>query len=76
MTQILQVLLTDAPAFLDCRVEARWDTGDRTVYLAEVADGAVMCAAWSFTGHLGNSSLPPAREGADSGRAPAPKGAG
>jgi flavin reductase (DIM6/NTAB) family NADH-FMN oxidoreductase RutF len=35
-------VLTEAPAFLDCRVEARLDTGDRTVYLAEVADGAVV----------------------------------
>src|SRR5262249_23168528 len=31
-------LLTDAPAWLDCRVEARLETGDRTVYLAEVVD--------------------------------------
>jgi flavin reductase (DIM6/NTAB) family NADH-FMN oxidoreductase RutF len=29
-------ILTDAPAWLECRVEARMDTGDRTVYLAEV----------------------------------------
>jgi flavin reductase (DIM6/NTAB) family NADH-FMN oxidoreductase RutF len=29
-------LLADAPGWLDCRVEARLDTGDRTVYLAEV----------------------------------------
>jgi flavin reductase (DIM6/NTAB) family NADH-FMN oxidoreductase RutF len=35
-------VLTEAPAYLDCRVEARWDTGDRTVYLAEVVDGAVV----------------------------------
>jgi flavin reductase (DIM6/NTAB) family NADH-FMN oxidoreductase RutF len=34
-------VLTDVPAFLDCRVEARWDSGDRTVYLAEVVGGAV-----------------------------------
>jgi flavin reductase (DIM6/NTAB) family NADH-FMN oxidoreductase RutF len=34
-------LLTDAPAFLECRVEARWDSGDRTLYLAGVVDGAV-----------------------------------
>jgi flavin reductase (DIM6/NTAB) family NADH-FMN oxidoreductase RutF len=33
-------LLTDAPALLECRVEARWDSGDRTVYLAEVVEGA------------------------------------
>src|SRR5688500_8646848 len=31
-------ILTGAPAWLDCRVEARMDTGDRTVYLAEVLD--------------------------------------
>jgi flavin reductase (DIM6/NTAB) family NADH-FMN oxidoreductase RutF len=31
-------LLRDAVAWLDCRVEARLDTGDRTVYLAEVLD--------------------------------------
>jgi flavin reductase (DIM6/NTAB) family NADH-FMN oxidoreductase RutF len=29
-------VLTDARGWLDCRVEARLDTGDRTVYLAEV----------------------------------------
>jgi flavin reductase (DIM6/NTAB) family NADH-FMN oxidoreductase RutF len=29
-------LLAEAPAWLDCRVEARLDTGDRTVYLAAV----------------------------------------
>ena len=33
-------LLTAALAWLDCRVEARLDTGDRTVYLAEVVAGA------------------------------------
>src|SRR5262249_4807100 len=33
-------ILTAAPAWLDCRVEARLDTGDRTIYLAEVLDGA------------------------------------
>jgi flavin reductase (DIM6/NTAB) family NADH-FMN oxidoreductase RutF len=31
-------ILGGAPAWLDCRVEARMDTGDRTVYLAEVLD--------------------------------------
>jgi flavin reductase (DIM6/NTAB) family NADH-FMN oxidoreductase RutF len=34
-------LLTDARGWLDCRVEARLETGDRTVYLAEVHDGAL-----------------------------------
>jgi flavin reductase (DIM6/NTAB) family NADH-FMN oxidoreductase RutF len=31
-------ILNDARGWLDCRVEARLDTGDRTVYLAEVLD--------------------------------------
>ena len=31
-------ILSEAPGWLDCRVEARLDTGDRTVYLAEVLD--------------------------------------
>ncbi len=35
-------VLTEAPAYLACRVEARLDTGDRTLYLAEVVEGAVV----------------------------------
>ncbi|HYT91687.1 MAG TPA: flavin reductase family protein [Gemmataceae bacterium] len=35
-------ILTTAPAFLECRVEARLDTGDRTVYLAEVVAGELL----------------------------------
>jgi flavin reductase (DIM6/NTAB) family NADH-FMN oxidoreductase RutF len=31
-------ILSDALAWLDCRVENRMDTGDRSVYLAEVLD--------------------------------------
>jgi flavin reductase (DIM6/NTAB) family NADH-FMN oxidoreductase RutF len=31
-------VLLDALGWLDCRVESRMDTGDRTVYLAEVID--------------------------------------
>jgi flavin reductase (DIM6/NTAB) family NADH-FMN oxidoreductase RutF len=31
-------ILSGAPAWLDCRVEARMDTGDRTIFLAEVLD--------------------------------------
>jgi flavin reductase (DIM6/NTAB) family NADH-FMN oxidoreductase RutF len=31
-------ILSDAPGWLDCRVEARLDTGDRTVYLGEVVE--------------------------------------
>lgn len=32
-------LLADALAWLDCRVESRMDSGDRTIYLAGVVDG-------------------------------------
>ncbi len=31
-------LLTEARSWLDCRVEAKLNTGDRTIYLAEVID--------------------------------------
>jgi flavin reductase (DIM6/NTAB) family NADH-FMN oxidoreductase RutF len=34
-------VLEDAIGWLDCRVEGRLDTGDRTVYLAEVVQGGV-----------------------------------
>lgn len=34
-------ILGDAPGWLDCRVEARFDIGDRTLYLAEVVDGRI-----------------------------------
>lgn len=33
------LILDDAPAWLECRVEERYDIGDRWVYLAEVLDG-------------------------------------
>jgi len=32
-------LITNALAWLDCRIEARMDTGDRTIFLAAVEDG-------------------------------------
>ncbi len=35
-------LLTDVLAWLDCRVEAGFDMGDRTIYLAEVVDARQM----------------------------------
>jgi flavin reductase (DIM6/NTAB) family NADH-FMN oxidoreductase RutF len=35
------LVLEDAVGWLDCRVEARLDTGDRTVYLAEVVQSGV-----------------------------------
>src|SRR5262249_2650798 len=34
-------IVTDALGWLDCRVEAKLDSGDRTIYLAEVLDGAL-----------------------------------
>ena len=42
-------LLTDALGWLDCRVEGRLDTGDRTVYLAEVIGGRLRRAAPPLT---------------------------
>lgn len=35
-------ILAGAMSWLDCRVEARMDTGDRTAYLAEVTDGNLL----------------------------------
>ena len=35
-------LLCDALAWFDCRVENRMDTGDRTIYLAEVIEAALL----------------------------------
>ena len=34
-------VLTDALGWLECRVEARLDSGDRTLFLAEVVDGTL-----------------------------------
>ena len=34
-------ILTGAPGWADCRVEAQLDTGDRTIYLAEVLKARV-----------------------------------
>jgi flavin reductase (DIM6/NTAB) family NADH-FMN oxidoreductase RutF len=34
-------ILAGAPAWLDCRVEARMDTGDRTVYLGDVLEARI-----------------------------------
>lgn len=42
-------ILADALAWLDCRVEARMDTGDRTVYLAEVLDAHIEQTASPLT---------------------------
>lgn len=38
-------ILSDAPGWLECRVESRMETGDRTVYLAEVIDAGRGAAA-------------------------------
>jgi len=35
-------ILDDAVAWLDCRVETRFDTGDRTVFLAEVLESRTL----------------------------------
>jgi flavin reductase (DIM6/NTAB) family NADH-FMN oxidoreductase RutF len=35
-------ILVDSLAWLDCRVETRLDTGDRTIYLAEVIETALL----------------------------------
>ena len=40
-----QPFIADALAWLDCRCEARMDTGDRTLYLAAVTDGATIAGA-------------------------------
>jgi flavin reductase (DIM6/NTAB) family NADH-FMN oxidoreductase RutF len=42
-------LLVDVVGWLDCRVEASLDTGDRTVYLAEVVQGRVTDFAQPLT---------------------------
>jgi flavin reductase (DIM6/NTAB) family NADH-FMN oxidoreductase RutF len=42
-------ILADAPASLDCGVESRLDTGDRTVYLAEVLDARIERKATPLT---------------------------
>jgi flavin reductase (DIM6/NTAB) family NADH-FMN oxidoreductase RutF len=34
-------LLVEAPAWLECRVEARWDYGGRILYVSEIVDGGV-----------------------------------
>jgi flavin reductase (DIM6/NTAB) family NADH-FMN oxidoreductase RutF len=42
-------ILRGAPGWLDCRVEARMDTGDRNVYLAEVLDARIERTATPLT---------------------------
>lgn len=54
-------ILTDAVAFLECRIEARWDTGDRTLYLAEVVDGAAVRSGPTLTMRRVVGLAPPER---------------
>lgn len=54
-------VLEDAVGWLDCRVEARLDTGDRTVYLAEVVQGGVTHFAPPLTSRRLMQLAPPAR---------------
>jgi flavin reductase (DIM6/NTAB) family NADH-FMN oxidoreductase RutF len=42
-------VLTEAPAWLECRVETQLDTGDRTLYLAEVLEGGIQRAFRALT---------------------------
>jgi flavin reductase (DIM6/NTAB) family NADH-FMN oxidoreductase RutF len=42
-------ILSDALAWLDCRVETRMDTGDRTIFLGEVRDGHSKGGDWPLT---------------------------
>jgi flavin reductase (DIM6/NTAB) family NADH-FMN oxidoreductase RutF len=42
-------LLADALCWLDCRVEASLDTGDRTLFLGEVSDGRLLTPAALLT---------------------------
>jgi flavin reductase (DIM6/NTAB) family NADH-FMN oxidoreductase RutF len=42
-------ILSGAMGWFDCRVEARMDTGDRTVYLAEVLEARIERAATPLT---------------------------
>ena len=43
--------LLDMIGWADCRVEARWDTGDRTVYLAEIVEARLENKAAPLTVH-------------------------
>jgi flavin reductase (DIM6/NTAB) family NADH-FMN oxidoreductase RutF len=54
-------VLEDAVGWLDCRVEGRLDTGDRTVYLAEVVQGGVTHFAPPLTVRRLAQLAPPAR---------------
>ncbi len=54
-------VLEDAIGWLDCRVEARMDTGDRTVYLAEVVQSGVTAFSRPLTFQRLSQLAPPAQ---------------
>jgi flavin reductase (DIM6/NTAB) family NADH-FMN oxidoreductase RutF len=54
-------ILGEALAWLDCRVEARLDTGDRTVYLGEVVGGTVRRPGSPLTARRMAALAPPER---------------
>ncbi|MEO8495781.1 MAG: flavin reductase family protein [Planctomycetota bacterium] len=55
-------LLPEALAWLDCRVEARLDTGDRTVYLAAVVAGRLQRSEPPLTNRRFFSIVPPDKQ--------------
>lgn len=52
-------LLPEALAWLDCQVEARMDSGDRTIYLASVVDGRLERTAPALTNNRLFQLAPP-----------------
>jgi len=52
-------ILAGALAWLDCRVEATMDTGDRTVFLAEVLEARMMQSAAPLTFSRARELAPP-----------------
>jgi flavin reductase (DIM6/NTAB) family NADH-FMN oxidoreductase RutF len=54
-------ILSDALGWLDCRVESRMDTGDRTVYLAAVLRGEVTREGRALTAQRMIQLAPPER---------------
>jgi flavin reductase (DIM6/NTAB) family NADH-FMN oxidoreductase RutF len=55
-------LLVDALAWLDCRVESRMDSGDRTIYLAGVVDGRLERAEPPLTNRRFFDIAPPEKQ--------------
>jgi flavin reductase (DIM6/NTAB) family NADH-FMN oxidoreductase RutF len=55
-------LLTQALAWFDCQVEARMDSGDRTVYLTAVVDGQLQRTGPPLTSHRFFAIAPPDKQ--------------